>query len=98
VPPKKRGRVVKKASATPFEIIPPDDTPEFMWPAYFSCLLWALEFEPILNSFTSDTETKIPAPRSEIEKLVDNATGFNPYKEFVRAEFAVVQREYLGLC
>lgn len=75
----------KVASATPFEIIPPDDTPEYMWPAYFSCFLWAIRFDPILQEFIKDTGTVIPKPPTPFEQMIDQATGHNPYDKFVRA-------------
>jgi hypothetical protein len=68
-----------------FEIIPPSDTPEFMYDAYFSCFFWAIQFDPILQQFLSDTGLAIPVPRPPIVQMVDKATGFNPYKEFVHA-------------
>jgi hypothetical protein len=68
----------------PFEITLPEDTPEYMAPAYFSCLQWASGFEPILNQFREDTGKVIPAVRAPIEKMIDDATGFDPYADFLR--------------
>lgn len=73
------------ASATPFEIVPPEDTPEYMYDAYFSCFFWAIQFDPILNEFLKDTGKSIPKPPTPFEKKIDEATGFNPYKEFAQA-------------
>lgn len=73
------------APATPFEIIPPDDTPEILWPAYFSCFLWAVTFDPILQRFLGDTGISIPKLPSPFEQMIDKSTGFNPYDKFIRA-------------
>lgn len=69
----------------PFEITLPQNTPEFMAPAYFGCLRWALQFDPILESFKEVTGKNIPASRSPIEKLVDEACGINHGEEFIKA-------------
>ena len=71
-------------AATPFEIVPPDDTPEFLYPAYFGCLHWAVGEKGILDSFMADTGVSFPRPRSGIEQAVDRATGFDQNKEFVQ--------------
>jgi hypothetical protein len=68
-----------------FKIVPPSDTPEFMYGAYFSCLHWAIGEKGILDSFQEDTGVLFPRPRTRIEKMVDSATGFDQKKEFVRA-------------
>lgn len=68
-----------------FEISLPQDTPEYMAPAYYGCLRWALTFDPILERFKSDTGKGLPAARSPIEKMVDQATGHDPYEDFFRA-------------
>lgn len=74
---------MEKAAVVPFEIVPPVDTPEFMWPAYFSCLQWAIGKEEILSSFREGTGVSYAIPKSSIEALIDDATG---YKEnFIRA-------------
>lgn len=70
---------------TPFKIVPPDDTPEFMYPAYFGCLRWAVGFDPVLKLFTADTGINLPKDRTPIEAAVDRACGFNPNEEFMRA-------------
>lgn len=69
----------------PFKIVPPEDTPEYMYGAYFSCLHWAIGFEPALQSFTQDTGIPIPTNRSPIEQMVDKACGRDPGEEFIRA-------------
>jgi hypothetical protein len=69
----------------PFEITLPEDTPEYMAPAYFGCLRWALGFDPILDSFFEVTGISLSPARSGINKLVDDATGFDPNENFLRA-------------
>lgn len=71
--------------STPFDITPPADTPEYMYDAYFSCLVWALQFEPIHKEFANDTGINIPKPRTPFEQAIDKACGHNPYEEFVKA-------------
>lgn len=74
------------AAKTPFEIVPPDDTPEYMYDAYFSCFFWAIKFAPILQEFLKDTGLSIPTPpRNGLDAMIDAATGHNPYEHFVRA-------------
>lgn len=73
------------APVMPFGIIPPNDTPEYMYEAYFSCFFWAIRFDPILHEFLKDTGRSIPKPPTPFEQMIDQATGFNPYKEFVHA-------------
>lgn len=73
------------AQPTPFDIVPPEDTPEYMWDAYFSCFLWAIQFGPIQQEFLKDTGLSIPKPPTPIEEMVDKACEREPYLEFVRA-------------
>lgn len=68
-----------------FEITLPQDTPEFMAPAYFGCLQWALKTDGILEEFRKDSGLAIPAARASIEKMIDEATGFDAMEHFMRA-------------
>ena len=68
-----------------FEISLPKTTPEFMAVAYFDCLRWAITFEPILKRFEDETGNHIPKSRSGIERMIDEACGFDQYEEFFRS-------------
>ena len=68
-----------------FEITLPETTPEFMAGAYFSCLRWAITFEPILKRFEDETGNRVPKSRSGIERMIDEACGFDQYEYFFRA-------------
>ena len=66
----------------------PKGTPEYMAPAYYGCLNWAIGNEGIRKQFEDETGIKIPsAPRSALDKLIDEATGvyaeyFKKFKEW----------------
>jgi hypothetical protein len=68
-----------------FEIVPPDDTPEYMWPAYFGALHWALGAKDVVEAFTIETGIAISLPRSGLDAMIDQATGFDPAESFLRA-------------
>lgn len=68
----------------PLEITLPPNTPEFMAPAYYSCLMWAIGFDPVLEHFKADTGRSIPKSPSLFEQMVDDACGHNPQEEFLR--------------
>ena len=61
----------------------PAGTPEFMAPAYYGCLYWAIGHEPIRAQFETDTGTKplISRPRTGIEAFVDKACGIDYVKD-----------------
>ena len=61
------------------------DTPEYMWPAYFSCLMWAATHEDIQKHFTAETGVKFSPPRCGLDAMIDQATGNNPGETFLRA-------------
>jgi hypothetical protein len=73
------------AAEVPFEITLPKDTPEYMAPAYFGCLRWALGVEGILEEFKKDTGKSFSPARSGLDKLIDDAAGFNPGEDFLRS-------------
>jgi len=77
--------MTKTEMRVPFEITLPEDTPEYMAPAYFGCLRWALGKEEILNQFEKDTGKFILIARSGLDKLIDESTGFDPSADFLRA-------------
>lgn len=64
---------------------PPDDTPEFMYPAWLSCLSWAAGHTPTLKQFERATGTRWLGPRSSIEAMVDKAVGHNPAEDYFSA-------------
>jgi hypothetical protein len=73
-----------ETSAT-FEIVPPDDVPGYAYDGYFSCLHWAIGDEDVLDHFKSDTGLSYHPPKTEIEEMIDEATGHKPAEDFIRA-------------
>lgn len=64
------------------QVMLPEGTPEFMAPAYFGCLQWAIGFEDMRKQFETETGTSAPAlPRSPIEAMVDKACGIDRQQE-----------------
>ena len=54
---------------------PPDSTPEYMYPAWASCLMWAIGHDGCLDQFRQDTGTSWVPPANAIEIAIDAATG-----------------------
>ena len=56
----------------------PEGTPEYMAPAYYGCLNWAIGEEYCRKQFEEDTQTQaLLLPRSPIELMVDRACGID---------------------
>lgn len=53
----------------------PSDQPEYLFPAWCSCLQWAIGFDPIRKQFADDTGLSYSAPRSPMESMIDDACG-----------------------
>ena len=68
-----------------FEITLPEDTPEYMAPAYYGCLRWALGHVPTQSQFTKDTGIILSPARNGLELMIDDAVGNDPYEDFLRA-------------
>jgi len=52
--------------------------------AWAGCIWWAASDKHVIAKFERDTGKKFPrGQRSGIERLVDDATGHNPFDEFV---------------
>lgn len=65
---------------------PPDDTATFMYPAWASCLRWAIGCNDMLKEFETETGVSRPDfPETGLDALIDEATGHNPAEEFFRA-------------
>ena len=60
----------------------PANTPEYMAPAYYGCLNWAVWSDDIRRQFEEATGTKpVPAPpRAGIEAMIDKACGIDREK------------------
>lgn len=43
--------------------------------AWISCLQWAITHDEIMKQFTADTGISYSAPRSGLERMIDDATG-----------------------
>jgi hypothetical protein len=64
------------AAKTKYGIIPPVDTPEYLWPAYFSALRVAIEEPVIIKAFSAETGYMWSAPKSPMDAMIDEATGY----------------------
>lgn len=53
----------------------PSDTPDHMAPAWAACMQWALRKEEIRATFEAETGCRYSAPKSAIDRMIDNATG-----------------------
>ena len=54
----------------------PDDTPEYMVQAWVDCLLWAIGEPGILKRFMTETGKSYSVPKSPIEAMIDESTGY----------------------
>ena len=61
----------------------PEDTPEWMVDAWFSCISWALGEPEIRAAFEADTGHRYIAPSNAIEVAIDESTGHG--KAYVKA-------------
>lgn len=64
----------------------PDDTPDYMLPAWIGCIRFALLEDNIRADFEKDTGMRYTPPRNVIEKMIDDSTGYNDdyIEEFIR--------------
>ncbi len=72
----------------------PDDTPDFMAPAWFGCLHWAAGNPEILARFERETGFKWTPGSSPLERAIDDACGMP--EKFYDAFVAWVKREPVG--
>lgn len=64
----------------------PDDTPEYMTPAWIGCMNWAIQEPEIRAAFESDTGMRYTPPNNALDEMIDNATGYGEdyVKSFVQ--------------
>lgn len=75
-------QAIGRAGSANMEYIePPANTPEFIWPAWYSCLRWAVGEKEIMGRFTAETGIKFHPETSPLDWMIDDATGAN--KDFV---------------
>ena len=55
-------------------IKPPDNTPEYLYDAWYSCVHWALGEPDIVAAFRRDTGILWNPGKSGIERMIDKAT------------------------
>ena len=53
----------------------PNDTPDYMTPAWLGCLRWALSEPEIVAQFREETGNQWTPGRTPIESMIDDATG-----------------------
>lgn len=53
----------------------PDDTPDYMAGAWIGCMQWAIGEPEIREEFEAETGHRYVAPRTPIDKMIDDATG-----------------------
>jgi hypothetical protein len=63
----------------------PADTPDYMAPAWASCMSWAISEADIRAAFEAETGHQYSPPKNGLERMIDEATGHgNAYvKAFV---------------
>jgi hypothetical protein len=66
------------------EVGPPADTPEYAYPAWASCLEWAIGKPEIVKAFEEDTGIRSPRPRNNLDRMIDEATGYDPEQAYQR--------------
>lgn len=74
----------KVKSAAPFKLAPPADTPEYLWPAYFSCLHWAVGSDEVHGQYAASTGNKFSPPKNPLDAMIDKAAGHDPAEVFFR--------------
>lgn len=64
----------------------PADTPDYMAPAWASCMSWVLGDPDMRVAFEADTGMKFIPPRNGLERMIDDATGHGDayVAEFIR--------------
>lgn len=53
----------------------PDDTPEYMNPAWLGCIHWALGKEDIMCAFRDETGNEWRPGRTPTDRMIDSACG-----------------------
>jgi hypothetical protein len=54
---------------------PPASTPEQLFPAWASCLMWAVNDPDAIAAFREDTGCKFQPARNGLDRMIDEATG-----------------------
>jgi hypothetical protein len=72
----------------------PADTPDYMAPAWASCMEWAIGQRDIVDRFIDQTGQTRLAPKGSIDALVDHALGLD--RKFVEAFIRWANREIWG--
>ncbi len=54
----------------------PADTPDYMAPAWASCMSWALVNPDVQAAFEQDSGMRYVPARSGLDAIIDDATGF----------------------
>ena len=57
------------------EDLRPNDTPDYMTPAWIGCLRWALSEPEIVAQFREETGNQWTPGRTPIESMIDDSTG-----------------------
>ena len=53
----------------------PADTPDYMAPAWVSCMSWAIGHKEIRAEFEAETGNRWVPPKNGLDKMIDAATG-----------------------
>jgi hypothetical protein len=56
-------------------IEPPDNTPEYMYDAWVSCLHWALGEDDIVAAFRRDTGIRWTPGKTVLDRMIDQSVG-----------------------
>ena len=53
----------------------PEDTPEYMAPAWAACMCWAATVPQFVEAFYEDTGETWKPPASPLDRMIDEAAG-----------------------
>lgn len=64
------------ADATPVRHpLMPEDTPDYMLPAWLGCMHWAIGNPEVVDAFRAETGMSYQPPRTGLDAAIDKATG-----------------------
>lgn len=55
----------------------PEDTPDYMLPAWIGCIHWAISEPDVIHAFEAETGMRYAPPKSAIDHAVDQASGYS---------------------
>jgi hypothetical protein len=65
------------------EDLKPNDTPDYMLPAWIGCISWAISEPEVVAAFRQETGNQWTPGRSPLERMIDQSTGVD--RNFIEA-------------